>query len=121
MITLKCQAKSVQIKSPELLNSAILDSSLQIKRAMNGDRRTFISTPYKTTFELNFIFTNRDKILEINQFLEFAFGQIVQYTNYANRIFFVKIISEPFNTADQGRSNSVFNLRMRTVDPVTGV
>ena len=73
---------TVNIRNPALNDSILVENRVQVRRAMNGDLRSFKRTPATRRLLLNFSELSKPKVQEIIDFLIASVGDEIKYTDY---------------------------------------
>lgn len=79
MIILEGNGLTVQLPSAQLGNSIQLPLRVNARRAMSGERYTYITTPVKAKHVLNFATLNNNQVEEMYVFIKANIGKYIQY------------------------------------------
>ena len=93
---------TVNIRNPDLGDSLLVENRTQVRRAMNGDLRSFTRTPVTRRLLLTFRELNKAKVQEIINFLTTAAGDEIKYTDYDAVAWRGWILTDPAEFTTQG-------------------
>lgn len=116
MITFAHRDRQVVIRSPLLGDTLDLHLRVQIKRSMSGRVRTWKVPTVLKRINLEFANLNRNKIVEIMDFINFSAGNAIIYTDYNEQQWGVKILNDPFEATHTARRNNTFSLELEVVN-----
>lgn len=95
MITFAGPNRAISLPSPRLGDRIKLNLNTVYKRMMDASVVSYIKGPVIQTFELEFEYLNRPKVVEFIRFLGINAGQSIIYTDYNNRTWKGRIINFP--------------------------
>lgn len=93
---------TINIRNPNLGDSLLVENRTQVRRAMNGDLRSFTRTPVTRRILLTFEELNKAKVQELIDFLTTAAGDEIKYTDYDSVVWRGWIITDPAEFSTQG-------------------
>lgn len=93
---------TINIRNPNLGDSLLVENRTQVRRAMNGDLRSFTRTPVTRRILLTFEELSKAKVQELIDFLTTAAGDEIKYTDYDSVVWRGWIITDPAEFSTQG-------------------
>ena len=93
---------TVNIRNPALNDSILVENRVQVRRAMNGDLRSYKRTPATTKLLLSFSELSKPKVQEIIDFLIASVGDEIKYTDYNAVVWRGWILTDPAEFTTQG-------------------
>jgi len=93
---------TINIRNPNLGDSLLVENRTQVRRAMNGDLRSFTRTPVTRRILLTFSELNKAKVQELVDFLTTAAGGEIKYTDYDSVVWRGWIMTDPAEFLTQG-------------------
>ena len=108
---------TVDIRNPELNDSLLVENRVQVRRAMNGDLRSFIRTPPTRRLLLTFVELSKPKVDELIAFLTTSAGTEIKYTDYDAVVWRGWIITDPAEFSTQGqKGNTCIEVSSLTIE-----
>jgi hypothetical protein len=106
MIILQAPYPALQTTSllpnPQFGDSEAPQQSMNIRRAMDGTRRTYVKTNQLSKLHYEFMLL-RPKALEVRAFIESYYYAEILLTNHKNEVWLVHFATVPFELTDDQR------------------
>jgi hypothetical protein len=110
VITFTSNSLSVSLRNPELGDSSTLNLNITNKKAMDGTRWAYASPSNSEILELNFVGHNRNKVLEMENFIKECMGNNVLFVDPEGVSWLGQIINTNFNSIHAGPRNNTFSI-----------
>lgn len=114
MIELRCPEYTMYLPNPELGDTENNISDLQIKRAMDGTRRTFVRRNPDRLLSYTFRL-HRMKAEELKQFVADNHSRKFTIVNHKDERWIVRFVSNPFDFIQPRRDEITVNLQFQGV------
>ena len=95
MIILRGGGQQVTLRSPEFNDEQQIDGGLKLKKMMDRSKRSFISNPVTTTYNLTFTNMNLNKVEELRLFVIATAGQQLQMVDHNRNLWRGHILTSP--------------------------
>lgn len=101
------------LPSPEFGDSDNIVAAINLKRSMNGKKRTYINTVPDEHLIYEFNLT-RGKTLEVIEFIKIYYPHYVRIINHKSETWVAKIMNDPFDfTTFRYLEDATFRLELR--------
>lgn len=112
MISLSSPEHTLYLPNPETGDTENLQSTIEIKLALDGTRRTYVRSNPDRLLSYTFRLT-RAKALELEVFIENNHSKVFRLHNHKGEDWDVQFITNPFDFVDPGPNETTINLQFQ--------